>query len=138
MKGYYKNSKATRQRIRNGWLLSGDIGCFDEDGYLYHMGRKDDMIISGGLNVFPSEVEDVIRKHPGVSDVAVAGVSNPKRGQVIKALISCSPGVSEEDILKLCREALPSYKRPRIVEFCSELPKTNSGKISRSAIRNGE
>ena len=136
MKGYHKNSRATRQRIRDSWLLSGDIGCFDEDGYLYHMGRRDDMIISGGLNLFPAEVEDVIRKLPGVSDVAVAGVPDPKRGQVVKASIVCSPEGSEEEILKLCREALLSHKRPRIVEFCPELPKTSSGKVSRSAIRN--
>lgn len=137
MKGYYKNSGATQQRIHDGWLLSGDIGYFDEDGYLYHMGRNDDMIISGGLNIFPAEVEDVIRRLPGVSDVAVVGVTDPERGQVIKALIVRSSEISEEDILRWCRESLPSYKCPRIVQFCSELPRTTTGKISRSAIRDG-
>lgn len=84
MKSYYRNEAATKERIKDGWLHTGDVGCLDEEGYLYLLGRTDDMIITGGLNVFPGEVEDVIRRHPKVKDVAVVGLPDPGGERLLK------------------------------------------------------
>jgi len=135
MKGYYKNRDATEKCLKDGWLHGGDMGYLDDEGFLYCLGRKDDMIISSGSNVFPAEVEDVIRKHPGVKDVAVIGVPDEKRGEVIKAVIVSSSKIPREEISGLCRKSLPRYKCPRIIEFRSELPQTGTSKIARSALR---
>jgi len=135
MKGYYRNEAATKERLRDGWLHTGDVGYVDEDGYLYLLGRTDDMIITGGLNVFPAEVEEVIRQHPQVREVAVIGVPDPKRGAVIKAVIVPEGEVTKEEVLAFCHDRLPPFKCPRLVEFREELPKTSTGKISRGALR---
>ena len=135
MKGYYRDEAATRERIRDGWLYTGDLGYLDEEGYLYLLGRTDDMIITGGLNVFPGEVEDVIRRHPKVKDVAVVGIPDPRRGAIVKAFVVPSSETTKEEILKHCRANLPGFKCPRIIELREELPMTSSGKISRSALR---
>ncbi len=138
MKGYYRDGAATRERIKDGWLYTGDFGYFDEDGYLYLLGRTDDMIITGGLNVFPCEVEDVIRRHPKVKDVAVVGIPDPRRGAIVKAFVVPSSETTKEEILKYCRANLPGFKCPRTIEFREELPMTSTGKISRSALRRAE
>jgi len=135
MKGYYRDEAATAERIKDGWLHTGDVGYVDDDGYLYLLGRTDDMIITGGLNVFPAEVEDVIRKHPQVKEVAVVGVPDTRRGEIVKAVIVPAGEVTKEAIAKLCREHLPIFKCPRAIEFREELPKTSTGKIARSALR---
>jgi len=122
MKGYYRDGAATRERIKDGWLYTGDFGYFDEDGYLYLLGRTDDMIITGGLNVFPCEVEDVIRRHPKVKDVAVVGIPDPRRGAIVKAFVVPSSETTKEEILKYCRANLPGFKCPRTIEFREELP----------------
>jgi long-chain acyl-CoA synthetase len=138
MKGYYRNEAATKERIKDGWLHTGDVGCLDEEGYLYLLGRTDDMIITGGLNVFPGEVEDVIRRHPKVKDVAVVGLPDPGRGTIVKAVIVPSSEITKEEILKFCRLNLSPFKCPRMVEFRDDLPKTSTGKISRGALRRME
>jgi len=138
MKGFYRNEAATKERIKDGWLHTGDVGYLDEEGYLYLLGRTDDMIITGGLNVFPGEVEDVIRRHPKVKDVAVVGLPDPGRGTIVKAVIVPSSEITKEEVLKFCRLNLPPFKCPRMVEFRDELPKTSTGKISRSALRRME
>ena len=133
MKGYHGNPEATRERIRDGWLYTGDICRKDEDGFYYHLGRKDDMIIIGGLNVYPAEVEQVLQGHPGVKEAGVAGVPDSDRGQVIKAVIVVKPGseLTKKEITAYCKQKLASFKIPKIVEFAGELPKSSTGKIAR-------
>jgi len=136
MKGYYNNEEATSQKLKNGWLYTGDIGCFDEEGFLYISGRKDDLIITGGLKVFPYEIEDLLARHPLVREVAVIGVPDEKRGCAIEAVIvPASKELTRQEIIKFCKEHLGDYKCPRHVKFVDELPKTSTGKISRSAVR---
>jgi len=133
MKGYHGNSQATRERIRDGWLHTGDICKKDEDGFYYHLGRKDDMIIIGGLNVYPAEVEQVLMAHPGVKEAGVVGVPDSDRGQVIKAVMVLRPGsdLTKKQITAYCNQKLASFKIPKIIEFTDELPKSSTGKIAR-------
>jgi len=135
MKGYYRDEAATRERIKDDWLYTGDVGYFDEEGYLYLLGRKDDMIITGGLNVFPAEVEDVLRRHPKIKDVAVVGMPDPMRGEVVKAVVVPAAPITKEEILRFCRSNLPAFKCPRKVELQEELPSTSTGKTIRNALR---
>lgn len=137
MKGYFKNEELTKEIIKDGWLHTKDVGYYDEDGYFYIAGRKDDMIITGGLNVFPVEIEEVLLKHPDVREVAVVGVPDEKRGAIIEAVIAPkSDNISKQEILKYCKLHLAEYKCPKRIRFMESLPKTTSGKISRSALRN--
>jgi acyl-CoA synthetase (AMP-forming)/AMP-acid ligase II len=133
MKGYFKDPKATAKKIKDGWYHSGDLGRFDEDGYLYVLGRADDMIISGGLNVHPSEVEAVLLNHPKVQEAAAVGIPDAKRGQVIRAIVVLKHGetATHQEILSFCKERLASFKMPRQLEFKDSLPKLSSGKIAK-------
>ncbi|WP_290597452.1 MULTISPECIES: long-chain-fatty-acid--CoA ligase [unclassified Archaeoglobus] len=142
MKGYWKMEEETKKVLVNGWLLTGDVGKMDEDGYFYIVDRKKDMIIAGGYNIYPREVEEVLYEHPAVVEAAVVGVPDPYRGETVKAFIVLKPEykgkVSEEEIIKFCRERLAAYKVPRIVEFRDELPKSAVGKILRRVLRDEE
>jgi acyl-CoA synthetase (AMP-forming)/AMP-acid ligase II len=133
MKGYFKDPEATAKKIKNGWYHTGDLGRFDEDGYLYILGRADDMVISGGLNVYPSEVETVLLNHPKVQEAAAIGIPDAKRGQVIKAIVVLKHGetVTRREILSFCKERLGSFKMPRQLEFKDSLPKSSTGKIAK-------
>jgi len=133
MKGYFKNPDATAKKIKNGWYYTGDLGRFDEDGYLYILGRADDMVISGGLNVYPSEVETVLLNHPKVQEAAAVGIPDANRGQVIKAVVVLKHGetATRQEILAFCKERLASFKMPRQLEFKDSLPKSSSGKIAK-------
>ena len=133
MKGYFKDREATAKKIKNGWYHTGDLGRFDEDGYLYIVGRADDMIITGGLNVYPSEVETVLLKHPKVQEAAVVGIPDPGRGQVLRAIIVLKHGetATPREILSFCKERLASFKMPRQLEFKDSLPKSSTGKIAK-------
>ena len=135
--GYYNQPELTQEVIRDGWLYTGDIGRFDEDGYLYIVGRKKEIIIVGGLNVFAPEVEGVIMKHPKVKEVAVVGVPDKLRGEAVKAVIVPKEGedLTEKEIKNFCRKNLASYKVPTIIEFREELPKTGSGKIKKQLLK---
>jgi len=135
--GYYNQPDLTAQVIKDGWLYTGDLGKFDKDGYLYIVGRKKDVIIVGGLNVYATEVEGVIHKHPKVKEVAVVGVPDKLRGEAVKAVIVPKEGeeLTELEIKNFCRENLASYKIPTIIEFRKELPKTGSGKIRKELLR---
>jgi len=140
MKGYHNDPEATRERIKDGWLYTGDLCRKDEDGFYYHMGRKDDMIIVGGLNVYPAEVEQVLRGHPALKEVGVVGVPDRDRGQIIKAAIVVKPGsqITKKEIISYCREKLASFKVPKVVEFRDELPKSSTGKIAKKLLINSK
>lgn len=137
MKGYWQLPEETAKKLKNGWLYTGDLGRFDEDGYIYIVERKNDMIISGGVNIYPREIEEVLYKHPAVSEASVIGVPDEHWGEVAKAIIVLKEGVSasEEEIIKFCGEHLASYKKPKSVEFWKELPKSPQGKILKKVIR---
>lgn len=137
MKGYYKRPEATAEAFRNGWFHTGDIGAFDADGYLAVVDRKKDMILRGGYNVYPRELEEVIMTHEAVSLVAVVGVPDEKMGEEVKAYIVKRPDfeLTEDDFIGWCRTQLANYKYPRYVEFRSELPVGGTGKILKRALR---
>jgi len=140
MKGYFKDPKATSKKIRDGWYYTGDLGRFDEDGYLYILGRADDMVITGGMNVYPSEVETVLLNHPKVQEAAVVGIPDSRRGQVIRAVVVLKHGetATHREILKFCKERLASFKIPRQLEFKDSLPKSRTGKIAKRQLRTTE
>jgi len=133
MKGYFKDPEATAKKIKDGWYHSGDLGRLDEDGYLYVIGRVDEMVISGGLNVYPSEVETVLLNHPKVQEAAAVGIPDAKRGQVIRAIVVLKHGetATHREILSFCKERLASFKMPRQLEFKDSLPKSSTGKIAK-------
>ncbi|MEK3978488.1 long-chain-fatty-acid--CoA ligase [Psychrobacillus sp. FSL K6-2836] len=138
MKGYLKNEEATKQAIRNGWLYSGDLGRMDEDGLLYIVDRKKDMINRGGENVFPVEVEEVLYEIPEVLEAAVIGIPHEIYGEVPKAYVVLKEGkeLKEEDVLTICSKKLAKYKLPVEVEFIDSLPRNASGKVLKTILRN--
>lgn len=133
MVGYWKNQEETENVLRDGWLYTGDMGYMDEDGYFYIVDRKKDMIIAGGFNIYPREVEEVLYEHPAIQEGVVVGVPDPYRGETVKAFVVVKEGkqVTEEELNTFCRENLAAYKVPRSYEFRKELPKTVIGKILR-------
>jgi long-chain acyl-CoA synthetase len=133
MKGYWNKPEETRQTLRDGWLYTGDIAKKDTDGYFQIVDRKKDMIIAGGYNIYPREIEEVLFQHPKILEATVAGVPDPYRGETVKAYVVLKPGqtATAEDIIAFCKERLAAYKRPTIVEFRDSLPKTIVGKILR-------
>ena len=138
MKGYWNRPDATAEAIDEyGFFRTGDAGYFDEDGFLYIHDRVKDMIVSGGENIYPAEVENAIFGHPGVADVAVIGVPDEKWGEAVKAIIVVKPGESptQEDIIAYARERIAGYKCPKTVEFIETLPRNPSGKILRKDLR---
>lgn len=137
MSGYYKNDEATKKAIVNGWLYTGDIGKLDEDGYLYIIDRKKDVIISGGVNIYPSEVEEVIYRISGVQDVAVISKPHEEWGETAIAVIVKVDGstLTEEEIKDELKDHLAKYKIPREIQFVNELPRNASGKILKHQLR---
>jgi acyl-CoA synthetase (AMP-forming)/AMP-acid ligase II len=137
MKGYWRLPEATAQSVRGGWFHSGDAGYFDADGYLYIHDRVKDMIVSGGENVYPAEVESVLFSHPGVADVAVIGVPDERFGEAVKAVVVPRPGaeLSEAALVEWCRGRIAGYKRPRSVDFADALPRNPTGKILKRELR---
>ena len=137
MKGYYKQPEKTAETIIDGWLHTGDVGNIDADGYLHITDRKKDMIISGGFNVYPSEVEQVIWGHPAVQDCAVIGVPDEKWGEAVKAVVELNAGqtVSAEEIIALCKEKLGSVMAPKTVDFIDTLPRSPVGKVLKKDLR---
>ena len=131
MKGYWRNPRATAETLRNGWLHTGDVGALDEKGYLFIMDRSKDMIISGGENIYPREVEEVLLRHPAVLEAAVIGVPDPHWGEALKAIVALAPGQAAggEELIAFCKDHIASYKKPKSVDFVKELPKNNYGKI---------
>ncbi|WP_152654793.1 long-chain-fatty-acid--CoA ligase [Oceanobacillus sp. CFH 90083] len=133
MKGYWNNEEETANTLKDGWLLTGDLGRVDESGFFYVVDRKKDMIIAGGFNIYPREIEEVLYEHEAVQEAVVAGVPDPYRGETVKAYIVLKEGanLTEEELNEYTRNYLASYKVPRIYEFRDELPKTAVGKILR-------
>ncbi len=138
MKGYWNQPEDTAQTIRNGWLYTGDIGYMNEDGYLYITDRKKDIIIRGGENVSPREVEEVLYQHPKVLEAGVIGIPDKVYGEEIKAFVVLKAGEqsNEEEITAFCKERLPTFKTPKKVQFMQSLPKNLLGKVLRAELRN--
>ncbi|MGM9924567.1 MAG: long-chain-fatty-acid--CoA ligase [Bacillus sp. (in: firmicutes)] len=136
MKGYWNRPEETENTFKNGWFLTGDLGYMDNQGYFYVVDRKKDMIIAGGYNIYPREVEEVLYEHEKVQEAVVAGIPDPYRGETVKAYIVLKEGadVSEAELNEFVRKHLAAYKVPRIYEFRSDLPKTAVGKILRRAL----
>lgn len=136
MRGYWRRPEETEATFKDGWLLTGDIGYMDENGYFYIIDRKKDMIIAGGYNIYPREVEEVLYEHEAVQEAAVVGVPHAYRGETVKAFIVRKEGsqVSEEELNQHCRRNLAAYKVPRLYEFRDELPKSTIGKVLRRTL----
>ncbi|WHY02042.1 fatty acid--CoA ligase family protein [Neobacillus sp. DY30] len=136
MKGYYKMPEETAAAIRDGWLYTGDLAKMDAEGYFYIVDRKKDLIIVGGFNVYPREVEEVLYNHPDVVEAAVLGVPDSNLGEAVKCYVVCKdPNTTEEQLLEYCREHLAKYKVPSSIDFLEELPKNTTGKILRRALK---
>jgi len=137
MKGYWNRPEATAEAMKDGWLLSGDMAKMDEDGFLYIMDRKKDMIISGGENIYPAEVEDNLLAHPKVADVGVIGFSDDKWGESIKAVVVLKEGESlaEEELIEWCQGKIGRFKIPKKVIFTDQIPRTPTGKILKRVLR---
>jgi long-chain acyl-CoA synthetase len=138
MKGYYQRPEATAEAIKEGWFATGDIAHCDEEGFYFIVDRKKDMIIRGGFNVYPREVEEVLYAHPAISEVAVIGVRHESHGEEVKAVVAFKPGHEEsvDGLIMYCKEHLAAYKYPRIIEVRDTLPKTATGKILKRELRN--
>lgn len=137
MKGYYKDAKATAEAIKCGWLYTGDLGRRDEEGFIYIVDRKNDMINSGGENIYPRETEEVLYRHPKIHEAAVIGVPDPLWGETPKAFVVLKSGESlkREEIIEYCQEHMASYKKPNFVEFVSNLPRNPAGKVLKNVLR---
>lgn len=135
--GYWQRPQETAESFVDGWLRTGDVGYMNEEGWLFLIDRKKDMIIASGYKVWPKEVEDVLYTHPAVSEAAVVGIEDPYRGQTVKAVVTVKPGHSlePESLISYCKERMAAYKYPRIVEIVQDLPKTVSGKVLRRELR---
>jgi long-chain acyl-CoA synthetase len=137
MKGYWKRPDETARALRDGWFHTGDLARVDEEGYIYIADRKNDMILSGGENIYPAEIEEVLNSHPSVEMSAVIGVPDKDWGESVKAVVVKSPGadISEEGLIAFCKERLASYKKPKSVEFVESLPISPTGKVLKKALR---
>jgi long-chain acyl-CoA synthetase len=135
--GYYKMPEETANALKDGWLYTGDIGKMDEEGYFYIVDRKKDMVIAGGYNIYPREIDEVLFEHPKILEACAVGIPDPYRGETIKAFVVLKPGetLTEEEVIKYCGEKLAKYKIPKIVEFIGSLPKSGVGKILRKELR---
>jgi long-chain acyl-CoA synthetase len=136
MRGYWNKPEDTERTFRDGWFLTGDLGYMDKEGYFYIVDRKKDMIIAGGFNIYPREIEEILYEHEAILECVVAGIPDPYRGETVKAYIVLKEGASitEEDLDKYCRAELAAFKVPRAYEFRKELPKTAVGKILRRTL----
>ncbi|MGE8205154.1 fatty acid--CoA ligase family protein [Heyndrickxia sp. NPDC080065] len=136
MKGYYKMPEETAVTIRDGWLYTGDLARMDEEGYFFIVDRKKDMIIVGGFNVYPREVEEILYEHPEVVEAAVIGVPDPEQGEAVKCfVVRKNPSLTEAELIEYCKQHLAKYKLPKTIEFIEELPKNTTGKILRRALK---
>jgi long-chain acyl-CoA synthetase len=137
MKGYYKNPQATAEAFKGGWFHTGDLAYQDEDGYLFIVDRKKDLVIRGGYNVYPREVEEVLYEHPAVAEAAVIGRPDPKLGEEVLAYVALKPGAeaTPDELVAFTKERLAAYKYPREVRVVDALPKGATGKILKKELR---
>jgi acyl-CoA synthetase (AMP-forming)/AMP-acid ligase II len=137
MMGYWKNPKLTAEVLKGGWYHTGDMGYLDEEGYIFLTDRKADMIITGGENVYPKEVEEVVYRHPAVRECTVVSAPDAKWGEVVQAVVVLHPGkqVTSEEIIEHCKKELAGYKCPKAVAFWNSIPKTIIGKIIKKDIK---
>jgi acyl-CoA synthetase (AMP-forming)/AMP-acid ligase II len=137
MQGYHRKPQATRESLKNGWLYTGDLARMDDEGFVYIVDRKKEMIVSGGENIYPREVEEVIIRHPSVADVVVIGAPHPRWGETVKAFIALKEGhtVDETEIIEFCKENLASYKKPTSLVFVPKIPRNPSGKALKRVLR---
>jgi long-chain acyl-CoA synthetase len=137
MRGYWRNPEASAETLRNGWLHTGDVGSFDEDGFLTLRDRSKDMIISGGSNIYPREVEEVLLRHPAISEVSVVGRPHPEWGEEVIAFVVVHDGseVREQELDTLCLDHIARFKRPKSYRFVADLPKNNYGKVLKTELR---
>jgi acyl-CoA synthetase (AMP-forming)/AMP-acid ligase II len=137
MKGYWERPEATAETLRGGWLHTGDVAYMDEHGYVYILDRTKDMIISGGSNVYPREVEEVLLQHPAISEVGVIGVPDELWGEAVKAVVVLKQGATAtaEEIIAFAGERMAGYKKPKSVDFVAELPKNPVGKVLKRELR---
>jgi long-chain acyl-CoA synthetase len=140
MQGYWNNPEETAGQLRDGWLYTGDIAVQDEDDYFFIVDRKKDMIIAGGFNIYPREIDEILFQHPKVQEGVAVGIADKYRGETVKAYIVLKPGetATAEEIIAFCREKLAAYKVPKLVEFRSSLPKSAIGKVLRKILREEE
>ncbi len=140
MMGYYNKPEETKNALRDGWFYTGDIGVFDDEGYLKIVDRKKDMIIAGGYNIYPVELDNTLYDHPKILEACTVGVPDKYRGETVKAFIVPKPGetLTEEEVIAFCKERLAAYKVPKIIEFMDELPKSAIGKVLRRKLREME
>jgi acyl-CoA synthetase (AMP-forming)/AMP-acid ligase II len=137
MKGYWKMPEETQEALKGGWFHTGDLGRIDDDGYLYVVDRKKDMIISGAENIYSAEVENVLSSHPAVLEVAVIGVPDEQWGEAVKAIVALREGMTatEEELIEHCKKNLASYKKPKSIEFVDALPRNVMGKVLKRELR---
>ncbi len=137
MQGYWNMPEETAETVKDGWLYTGDIAHMDEDGYVFIVDRKKDMIIAGGFNIYPRDIDEVLYEHPKIADAVTIGVPDAYRGESVKVFVVVKHGetLTEEEVIAHCKEKLAAYKVPRQVEFRDELPKTMVGKILRKELR---
>ena len=137
MKSYWNRPEATAEALRGGWMHTGDAGVMDDEGYLYIQDRVKDMIVSGGENVYPRVVEEVLFQHPAIADAAVIGVPDERWGETLKAIVVLRRGMkaTPEEIMEFCRGKLGGFERPRSVDFIEALPRNPSGKVLKRALR---
>ncbi len=140
MQGYWNNPEETNNQLKDGWLSTGDIGQADEDGYIYIVDRKKDMIIAGGFNIYPREVDEVLYQHPKIAEAVTVGVPDAYRGETVKVFVVLKPGqaATDKEISEFCRTKLAAYKVPKLVEFRESIPKSAVGKILRKSLRDEE
>ena len=140
MKGYWKMPEETAKTVRDGWLFTGDIARMDEDGYFYIMDVKKDMIIAGGFNIYPKDIDQILAEHPKVAEAVAVGIPDRYRGETVKAFVVLKPGetATAEEILNFCRQNLAKSQGASQVEFREALPKSSSGKILRRILRRQE
>ena len=137
MVGYWRKPELTAETLKDGWMWTGDVAVWDAEGYIFIVDRAKDMIISGGENIYSTQVEAAIHKHPGVLECAVIGVPDDEWGEAVKAVVVMKPGetATEQEIIDTAREHLASYQKPRSVDFVDSLPKAPTGKILKRALR---
>ena len=137
MKGYWRDEKLTAETIKDGWLRTGDLGYLDREGYVFLVDRKADMIVTGGENVYPSEIEEVLFQHPAVRECIIVSAPDNRWGERVVGVVVLNPGAvaKEADLISFCKSRLAGYKCPKAIEFWPDLPKTPIGKLARKKVK---